>query len=380
MTTATPKGIGEVNGTLTYGLPAFAYTSEHYFQAEKREIFYRSWHCIGHQEHVSQPNRFLTGQVADQRVFVIRGKDDLLRGFFNVCQHRGHELLAQHHGERQVITCPYHAWTYGPTGKLLSARGCPLDASMDIDRHALKAIKVGVVAGFIFVNLDPDATPIEIYTADWLTKLREFGPDTSRLNTVFSTVHDVHCNWKLLIENSMECGHCESAHPDFCKQVRLDTYEINPVPWENTTFATSYMHEGAIDAGKSIQSMSVDTLTQFGYLYLWPNTEARILAGSPNFLMRTQVPIGPSLTRVINTLYYDSVDDCDIERYREQLHDSTFSEDIRLVESAQRGMRSLGFSQQTFMTPALVKHYSENDLVRFNTLVADAVGNPEALR
>ena len=188
----------------------------------------------------------------------------------------------------------------------------------------------------------------------------------------FQTVHDVRCNWKLLIENSMECGHCASAHPAFRDQVRLDEYTVNRLPWRYVTYAHSYMKDVTFaSAFADAQNKDEAGLIEFEYLYLWPNTEARLIAGTANFLMRRQIPIRPDLTRVYNTLYLAPEDAKYAEAYQSQLHDSTFAEDIELVESAQHGMTSAGFARQLFMTPKDLKYFSEDDLLTFNRRVTE---------
>ncbi len=357
---------------LSAGLPKASYTCEEIFRRERDRIFGKQWFCLGHSKYVRFPGQYLSGIIADQAIFAIRGQDDRLRAFYNVCQHRAHELVREEFGDCPRIVCPYHSWSYDYCGRLLTARGCEKAIDGRSCEITLKEISVGELCGFVFASLDRDPTPLEIYAAEWAERIRGFGVNTASLVRAFQTVHDVRCNWKLLIENSMECGHCASAHPAFRDQVRLDEYTVNRLPWRYVTYAHSYMKDGTF-ASRFSDARNKDEagLIKFKYLYLWPNTEARLIAGTANFLMRRQIPIRPDLTRVYNTLYLAPEDAKYAEAYQSQLHDSTFAEDIELVESAQRGMNSAGFARQLFMTPEDLKYFSEDDLLTFNRRVTE---------
>ena len=103
-------------------LPSHLYTSPEIFARERETIFFKSWHLAGHVSDLPEPGSYITAAIHDQGVFICRGKDGRLRGFYNVCAHRAHELLTGT-GRARVITCPYHAWSYHLTGELRSARG-----------------------------------------------------------------------------------------------------------------------------------------------------------------------------------------------------------------------------------------------------------------
>ncbi len=105
----------------SYNLAVAYYFDPVVYEKEKETIFYRSWNFICHMEHVRDIGGNATAMVADQNVFVIRGRDGVLRGFYNVCQHRAHELL-KGSGKRKVIVCPYHGWSYETDGRLKNAR------------------------------------------------------------------------------------------------------------------------------------------------------------------------------------------------------------------------------------------------------------------
>ncbi|TIU19471.1 MAG: Rieske (2Fe-2S) protein, partial [Mesorhizobium sp.] len=102
-------------------LPGNFYADPAIFEAEKQAIFMKSWHYACHETALLKKGAFVTLQIFDQRVLVVCEQDGQIRAFFNVCPHRGHQLL-EGCGEKKVITCPYHDWSYDLTGRLVAAR------------------------------------------------------------------------------------------------------------------------------------------------------------------------------------------------------------------------------------------------------------------
>ncbi len=118
----------------SHTLPGWAYTDAELFERERTAIFDRGWHYAGPLSALAKAGDYITAGLLDQNIIVIRGKDGELRGFYNVCQHRAHELL-KGRGCAKVITCPYHAWSYHADGRLRSARG-----TENIDRFPIRRV------------------------------------------------------------------------------------------------------------------------------------------------------------------------------------------------------------------------------------------------
>ena len=161
------------NPDVAYTLPKAYYTSDTVFEHEKEEIFYKTWLCMAHAGEVAKPNDYITRQIIGENILIVRGKDGVLRAFYNVCPHRGHELLQGSGKAKNVITCPYHAWTFKLDGNLALARNCDHVAEFDKDRANLVPVKVEEYAGFIFINMDPNATCVEDQLGGFAKKLAE---------------------------------------------------------------------------------------------------------------------------------------------------------------------------------------------------------------
>ncbi len=197
-------------------LPGEAYHSDDTYALDAERVFYRNWIYVGRAERLPKAGSWLRVEVADESILVVRGKDDQLRGFYNVCRHRGSRICDEEQGEvRTHLRCPYHAWGYALDGTLVTT---PMIEKDEIDRPStsLWPVHVDVWEGFVFVNLNRE-TPRPLREAladqeDDPLSLARVGLSQLKIGHV-STV-DVAANWKIVIENYNECLHCPTVHPE----------------------------------------------------------------------------------------------------------------------------------------------------------------------
>ncbi|MEM1315914.1 MAG: Rieske (2Fe-2S) protein, partial [Pseudomonadota bacterium] len=148
-------------------LEARYYTDPAVFEAERAGLLARTWQFAGHAGQLERAGDYFAFELAGEGLFCIKGRDGVIRTFYNVCQHRAHQLLAGE-GSTRVIVCPYHAWTYELTGGLRAAPNAKAVPGFDRSRICLTEVRTEVFLGFIFVNLDPDAKPMD----DWFPGAR----------------------------------------------------------------------------------------------------------------------------------------------------------------------------------------------------------------
>lgn len=157
-------------------LPAPYYTQDAVFQYEQEKIFAHSWICVAHRSELAEPNDYVTRDIIGESIIVLRDRDGILRAFYNVCPHRGHQLLQGSGKAKNVITCPYHAWTFKLDGELAFARNCDNVPNFDRDKATLVPIKVEEAAGFVFINLNPRAGSVEDQLPGFEARLRAACP------------------------------------------------------------------------------------------------------------------------------------------------------------------------------------------------------------
>lgn len=202
-----------------------AYTDESVFAAEQERIFETQWYYVGRAEDVPTRGTFLRRQVGRERVIVVRGRDGVLRGFLNVCRHRGAQLCRTDQGALgNAIRCPYHAWTYGLDGKLITAPNWEAMADLDRASYGLHPVQLEVWEGLIWVTFAADPTPvtdvllpqIEARLGD-VAKFERYRMGELRVGA--RVEYEVAANWKLIYENFQECYHCGTIHPELVETV-----------------------------------------------------------------------------------------------------------------------------------------------------------------
>ncbi|MGP7818634.1 aromatic ring-hydroxylating oxygenase subunit alpha [Niallia sp. 01092] len=207
----------KLKATLKGGL----YTDPAVFELEKKHIFSETWTFIGYEYEVAESGQYMTTKVENENIVVVRGKDNVLRAFLNVCRHRGATLCSDPCGKTGVIRCPYHSWSYGLDGTLLGVPNTSecREELVKNEQFGLESVHLQTWHGMIWVNLSENPKPVE----EQLDKqiMDRFGElDTiarygiGDLKVAHREEYEVDSNWKIIIENFQECYHCSSIHPE----------------------------------------------------------------------------------------------------------------------------------------------------------------------
>jgi Rieske 2Fe-2S family protein len=214
-------------------LPASAYRSPEHHAREIERIFHRGWFAVGRAERLGAAGDYLHVDVAGERVLVVRDRDGALRGFHDVCRHRGSRLVLEPPAGgadrpdgptgrfKGAIRCPYHAWTYGLDGALRNAPHLSESDGLRREQLGLHPVAVDTWGGFLFVNLATDAAgprggPSAI-GAEPAERIANYPLADLRVGARIS--YDVDADWKVIVENYNECYHCGPVHPELCELV-----------------------------------------------------------------------------------------------------------------------------------------------------------------
>ncbi len=209
-------------------LPYDWYADPAVLRLEQRQIFARSWQYAARLDQVAEPGQLATAWAGSLPVLLARARDGELRGFVNVCRHRGH-VLCDGDMRRESIRCPYHAWTYGLDGALRHAPRADREPGLDREALGLVPVAVDAFGPFVFVNPDAGSAPLADALGDLPALLASGGVDVDSLRFHARAESDEYaCNWKICVENFLECYHCAVAHPGLAKvlDVSPDAYEL----------------------------------------------------------------------------------------------------------------------------------------------------------
>ena len=191
------------------------YTDPSIFERDMQRMLLRHWFCAGHVSSIPNAGDFLVVELGAESVILLRNSAGEVRALLNVCRHRGSRICAGRSGHAAAarLTCPYHAWTYDLDGNLLAARQMP--DSFRREEMGLKKLAVQVIEGLIFVTFAQ--RPLDLAPA--VKALAEsagvHGWASARI--AHREMYSIQANWKLAVENYMECYHCLPAHPGFSK-------------------------------------------------------------------------------------------------------------------------------------------------------------------
>ena len=320
--------------------PAY-YTSDAIYQQECFGLFMYTWQFAGHVSQAPNPGDYFTFEIAGQQLFCIRNYDNVLLTFYNVCQHRAHELVKGQGHCDQAIVCPYHAWTYRFDGSLLRGPKPEVIPVQARDSICLTSVHTQEFCGFIFVNLDDEAEPMDVWFPEVEIQLRDFVPKIDALKPIETISVSEKCNWKVSVENYSECYHCRINHRTFATGViKPETYDIQPQGYclRHTTECQNLDQMSyPIDLGANGHA------GDYSSWFLWPTFSFQVYPGNVLNTYHWQ-PAGVEAVKL--TRGWFTVGGAESRTIRElavQDRETTVEEDIHLVESQQRGFRNRGY-------------------------------------
>jgi Rieske 2Fe-2S family protein len=192
------------------------YTDPRIFERDMERMLLRHWFCAGHVSSVPRPGDFLLVDLGAESVIIVRTQDDEIRALVNVCRHRGSRICTTRSGKAPSgrFTCPYHAWTYDLSGRLVAAREMP--EPFPKDDYRLKSLAVRVADGLIFTTFAE--TPLDFEPAEHALSQSARIHGWAAAKVAHRETFSINANWKLAVENYLECYHCQPAHPEFSKR------------------------------------------------------------------------------------------------------------------------------------------------------------------
>ncbi|MFJ5948753.1 aromatic ring-hydroxylating oxygenase subunit alpha [Streptomyces noursei] len=243
-------------------LPGRTYTDPDVFRQEQQALFERLWFCAVRSADLGRPGAFRTVRVGRESVLITRNRTGELRAFLNVCRHRGARLCTAESGEvRRNLQCPYHAWTYDLDGRLVAAPNLQRMPDVDRTERGLVTVPLREWLGYAWVCLADEPPSFEdtvigaaVERLGDAAAIDRYGTETLALGRRIS--YDVRANWKLIVENFMECYHCATIHPEL----------TDVLPEFADGFAAQYYVGHGAEFAEEAQGFTVDGSAGFGRL------------------------------------------------------------------------------------------------------------------
>ena len=255
------------------------YVDADIFALDKRQIILREWLYAGQCSQLINTGDFVVYAIVGEEAIVVRGDDGEIHAMVNVCRHRGSRVCVGSRGNTKRFTCPYHGWSYSLDGNLVSARR--MHEGFDVSQYGLRRLHVEIFAGLIFINFADSPAPFQPLREALAPRFRVFGLGQTRVGAQRS--YRVEANWKLVLENYLECYHCVTAHPEFSLS------HSNKLPRGSRPELEKRLHERAAQAGISCDQVShafpVDVPDSVGFGYdrfaLLPGYQTGSESGAP---------------------------------------------------------------------------------------------------
>jgi choline monooxygenase len=317
-------------------IPAPWYVDSRIAELEATAVFGKTWQMVGRGEQVETPGRFITANVAGEPIVVVRGNDGVLRSFYNVCRHHAAAVVTEAYGQVAILHCPYHGWNYGLDGSL---KGMPeFDGVKNFDRqqNGLVPVKVETWEKFVFVNLDPETVPLRDFLGRLSKRIAPLG--VGKLHYFDSRTYDIHCNWKVFIDNYLDGGyHVPHLHKGLNSVLDYKQYTIENE--DRYCLQSSPMVVSTEDAATGATRKG----DRAWYFWQYPNLMINCYEGYMD--TNLVIPLDVDHCRVIFDFYFADVSDSHRE-YNQQsvaVGARVQDEDLEICEAVQRGLKSRSY-------------------------------------
>jgi glycine betaine catabolism A len=280
---------------------------------ELDRLFYRNWLCVGRQEQLPSTGDFVTREIGRESILLVRGGDGRVRGFYNLCRHRGTRVAVASEGRGvHSFICPYHAWSYDLDGRLVGARDMQGQIDFDRKEYGLHPIRVDTWGGFLWVNLEATGPGLRQSLGPFFARFDRFPLADLRLGG--RRDYEVEANWKILVENFSECYHCAPVHPSLNRLTPYTSGANDAAflgPAGRSLFSGGFMqftkdYQSMTRTGYTnrplLPGMTAEDRKRVYYYVVFPNM---FFSLHPDYLMvHRSWPVSPSHSRIENEFYF----------------------------------------------------------------------------
>jgi choline monooxygenase len=314
-------------------IPGDWYTDLRVAALERGTVWSRTWQLVGRVDQVAQPGQFVTAEVGGEPIVVVRGADNTLRAFFNVCRHHAAAVMTAPCGKVDRLRCPYHGWTYDLAGRL---RGVPeFDGveAFDKEQTGLVPVAVATWEQFVFVHLDADPVPLAEFLGELVGQVAPL--EVTKLQFCERREYELGCNWKVFVDNYLDGGyHVPHLHHGLSSILDYTDYTI-----EN--FERFCLQSSPIDAsGGEAMTASVRQGRAL-YYWLYPNLMFNWYQGYLD--TNLVVPLAIDRCKVIFEFYFDDLSQTERNAKSMAVSERIQDEDHAICESVQRGVASRAY-------------------------------------
>jgi choline monooxygenase len=318
-------------------IPASWYVDARIMELERRAVFARSWQMVGRADQVREAGQYFTCELAGEPLLIVRGDDQILRGFFNVCRHHAAAVMTHAEGSAHVLRCPYHGWTYTLEGELKGTPDFAGVCNFERKENGLLPVEVSVWEKWVFVKLDGGAPSLQEFLGRELIE-QISSLKLADLHWMERRHYTFDCNWKVFVDNYLDGGyHVPYLHKGLDSVLDYSRYAIE----NGERFCLQW--SPIVSEGAEPQTGEVRKGDRALYYWLYPNFMINWYEG----VMDTNLvlPCGVDRTEVIFDFYFPDVSvearerNCASINVGQRIQD----EDTMICKSVQRGLTSRAY-------------------------------------
>jgi choline monooxygenase len=327
-------------------IPSSWYTDENFYQLEMRTVFANSWQIACRADQVVNPGQYVTSEVAGEPIVVVRGDDNMVRGFFNVCRHHAAAVMTEPHGTANHLRCPYHGWTYSLEGELKGTPDFSGVCNFDRSANSLVPVETAVWENWVFVSMgnggqgaSPNDSPSleDFLGVDLVEQIRPL--NLENLHWMERRHYSFDCNWKVFVDNYLDGGyHVPHLHKGLDSVLDYSNYTIEN--GERFCLQSSPL----VTEGAEAETGAVRKGDRALYYWIHPNFMINWYSG----VMDTNlvIPRGVDKTEVIFDFYFPDVSAAARERNQASIDvgQRIQDEDVAICKSVQRGLNSRAYN------------------------------------
>lgn len=196
-----------------FSLQQVFYQDAGIYRREIDRLFMTSWLYAGHLSQIPETGDYFLYELDNESVIIVRSGENNVKALLNLCRHRGSRICMEASGNRNLLVCPYHGWTYQLDGTLRGANYAPPDFNRS--EYSLKQVKLEVLHGMIFINFAGKPASFKPVRRDLNDCLLPYKLEQAKV--AHRQSYSIQANWKLAVENYCECYHCIPAHPEYAE-------------------------------------------------------------------------------------------------------------------------------------------------------------------
>jgi choline monooxygenase len=320
-------------------IPSSWYTNEQLYELELQTVFTKSWQYAARMDQLKHPGNYVTADIAGEPIVVIKGSDNVVRGFFNVCRHHAAAVMTETEGTANQLRCPYHGWTYSLEGELKGTPDFAGVCEFEKGANGLVPVQTGSWEKWVFVRLEPaaDLSLKDFFGADLTGQIVPL--ELSGMHWAERRHYSFDCNWKVFVDNYLDGGyHVPHLHKGLDSVLDYSKYMIE----NGERFCLQW--SPIVSEGAEPQTGAVRKGDRALYYWIYPNFMINWYDGAMD--TNLVIPRGVDQTEVIFDFYFSDVSPESQARNLASIEvgQRIQDEDVAICKSVQRGLKSRAYS------------------------------------